>query len=112
MSVIVFGTLGYGLLGLACLTTGMRMRRGIGKYTISRKAKVDYAELPLTERIRASNALLILGTALLLCATFSIVPEPVMALTFLTTLFLFIFYLIVQRDLRRAAQEIARARAG
>jgi hypothetical protein len=112
VSVIVVGTLGYALLGLACITAGMRTRRGVGKYTISRKVKVSYEELPLRERIRTSNALLVLGAALLLCATFSLLPEPVMAVFFLTALFFFVLYVVIQRDLRRAAQEIARTKAG
>ncbi len=112
MSVIVVGTLGYALLGLACIAVGMRTRRGIGKYTVSRNVKVSYEELPPRERTRTSNALLLLGLVLLLCATFSLFPEPVMAALFLTALFFFVVYIMTQRDLRRAAQEIARTKAG
>jgi hypothetical protein len=112
VSVIVVGTLGYALLGLACVTGGVRTRRGIGKYAISRNVKVSYEELPLRERIRTSNALILLGAALLLCSTFSRLPEPVMAVFFFAALFFFVLYVVIQRDLRRAAQEIARTKAG
>jgi hypothetical protein len=112
VSAIVVGTLSYALLGIACIATGVRTRRGIGKHTISRKVKVSYEELPFRERIRTSNALFALGAALLLCATFSLLPEPVMAVLFLAALFFFVLYVVIQRDLRRAAQEIARTKAG
>jgi hypothetical protein len=110
--VIVVGTLGYALLGIACITTGVRTRRGIGKYAISRKVKVSYEELPSRELTRTSNALLVLAVALLLCATFSLLPKFVVAVLFWATLFPFVLYAVIQRDLRRAAQEIARTKAG
>jgi hypothetical protein len=112
VSVIIIGTLGYALLGLACVAVAMRTRRGTGNYTISRNVKVSYGKLPLRERIRTSNALVALGAALLLCATFSLLPTPVMVVFFLTALCLFVLYVVSQRDLRRAAQEIARTEPG
>lgn len=110
--MIVIGTLSYILMGLVCILIGMRMRKGIGKYTISRSAKVSYHKLPLRERIRTSNSLLALGAALLLAGTYSLVPGPVMTVYFLTALFFFVLYVVIQRDLRRSAQEIARTRQG
>lgn len=110
MSVIFVGTLAYAVLGLACITAGMRARKGIGQYKVSRTAKVSYNELPRRERIRTGNALLALGAALLLCATFSLLPVPVMVAFFLAALACFVLWVVIQRDLRRAAQEIARTR--
>ena len=110
--MIVVGTLGYALLGIACIVTGVRTRRGVGKYTISRNVKVNYKELPLRERIRTSNALLALGVVLLLCSTFGFLPEIVMAVFFSAGLLFFVIYIVIQRDLRRSAQGIARARLG
>ncbi|TDC61352.1 hypothetical protein E1200_28990 [Actinomadura sp. GC306] len=108
---VVVGTLAYALLGVACLATGVKTRRGTGEYSISRKVKVSYEELPPRERVRTSNALFALGTALLVCATYSLVPDPVIAVFFLTAVVLFAVYAVVQRGLRRAAQDIARTRA-
>ncbi|WUH99732.1 hypothetical protein OHR68_40650 [Spirillospora sp. NBC_00431] len=109
---VVVGTVGYVWLGLVCIVVGVRTRRGIGRYMISRRVKVSYEELPLRERVRASNSLFAMGAAFLLCATFSLVPEPVMMLFFLIALLLFVFYVVTQRWLRRAAQEVARSKTG
>jgi membrane protein YqaA with SNARE-associated domain len=108
---VIVGSLAYALLGLACLTAGVKTRRGIGTYRVSRQVRVSYEELPLRERVRTGNALFAFGAALLLCAAFSLVPDPVTAALFLTALLLFVVYVVVQRGLRRAAQEIARTRA-
>jgi Ca2+/Na+ antiporter len=108
VSVTVFGAVGYVLLGLACLAAGVKTRRGIGNYAVSRNVKVRYKELPIEERIRTGNALLVLGVTLLLCATFGLVPEPVTVVLFLAALCLFVLFVVIQRGLRRAAQQIAR----
>jgi len=109
--VVIVGTLAYVLLGVACLVAGVKTHRGMGAYSVSRTVKVSYEELPLRERVRTDYALLVLGAALLLCATFSLVPDPVIAVFFLTALVFFVVYVVVQTGLRRAAQEIARTRA-
>ncbi|MDL4818319.1 hypothetical protein [Actinomadura opuntiae] len=111
MPVIVFGALVYALLGLACIAVGVRTRKGMGEYKVSRRIKVRYDELPLRERMRTGNALLVLGVALLLCSPFGLLPAVAMAVLFLVALCAFVAYLVIQVNLRRAAQEIARAKA-
>ncbi|MGH3240891.1 MAG: hypothetical protein ACRDNL_10940 [Spirillospora sp.] len=108
----IVGTVGYGWLGLVCIVVGMRMRRGIGRYMISRAVKVSYEELPLRERVRTSNSLIAMGTAFLACATFSVVPEFVMMIFFGVAFGFFVLYVVTQRELRRAAQEVVRSKAG
>ncbi|MVZ99262.1 hypothetical protein F8568_002430 [Actinomadura sp. LD22] len=112
MPVIVVGTVAYAALGLACIAVGVRTRKGVGKYKVSRSAKVSYEELPLRERTRTGNALLVLGVALLLCSPFSLLPGPAVAVVFLVALCCFVAYLVIQVGLRRAAQAVVRAKAG
>lgn len=112
MPVIVIGTLAYALLGLVCVAEGVRTRRGVGEYKLSRGVKVSYEKLPLRERTRTANALLVLGAALLLCSPFSLLPEPAIAALFLLALCCFIAYVVIQAGLRRAAQAVVRDRTG
>lgn len=112
MPAIVVGTVAYALLGLACISMGVRTRRGVGEYKVSRTVKVGYANLPRRERVRTGNALLVLGAVLLLCTPFSLFPVPVIAVLFLAALVSFIVYTLIQMGLRRAAQEIARTKIG
>ncbi|MFB4308702.1 hypothetical protein [Actinomadura sp. GTD37] len=109
---MIVGTAAYVLLGLACIASGVRTRRGVGNYKVSRSSKVSYGELPRRERVRTGNALLVLGVVLLLCAPFSLLPEAVVAVLFFVALCSFVAYVVIQTGLRRAAQEIARAKAG
>lgn len=110
--MIVVGTLSYISMGLICLVVGMRMRRGIGRYRISRRVFVHYEELPLKERIKTSNSLLVFGVTLLACATYSKIPDLLMAAFFVMALFFFVLYTVVQRDLRTAAQAVVRSKTG
>lgn len=108
---VIIGTVAYGLLGLACVAVGVRTRKGVGNYTVSRSVKVPYGELPQRERVRTGNALLVLGVLLLLCTPFGLLPEAAVVV-FLAALCSFVAYAVIQTGLRRAAQEIVRGKAG
>ncbi|MEU8123208.1 hypothetical protein AB0C21_31230 [Spirillospora sp. NPDC049024] len=108
---MIVGTVAYALLGLACVASGVRARKGVGNYTVSRGVKVPYGELPHRERVRTGNALLVLGVLLLLCTPFGLLPEAAVAVLFLAALSSFVAYAVIQTGLRRAAQEIARGKA-
>ena len=110
MAVIIVGTVAYAVLGLACIAVGVRTRKGVGDYKVSRGVKVGYEELPWRERVRTGNALLALGVALLLCTPFGLLPEVAVAVLFLVALCAFVAYVVIQIGLRRAAQEIARGK--
>jgi hypothetical protein len=107
---VILGTVAYALLGFACVVSGVRARKGVGNYTVSRNVKVPYEELPQRERVRTGNALLVLGVVLLLCAPFSVLPEAAVVVLFLAALCSFISYAVIQMGLRRAAQEIVRGK--
>lgn len=109
---VIIGTVAYALLGLACVAAGVRTRKGVGNYTVSRSVKVPYEELPQRERVRTGNALLVLGVLLLLCTPFGLLPEAAVVVVFLAALCSFVAYAVIQTGLRRAAQEIVRGKAG
>lgn len=100
-------------LGLLCVISGARIRRGLGDVQASRRDRVAAARVPLEVRVRAGNAGLLLGASFLALAALCLDPGPfILAPIVLCVLLGFPFY-SRHKALREAAEEALRAdRAG